>query len=138
MANENIIGRMKCPCCGAEMQDLKINKNGNLYLICDNGCRVNLSKQQTKKFKPVLEAGRNINENGLLITSLRGVNNGTRTEQPRTDVRTIARTTARPPVDAGNTAVRRTDRQPAAAGNTDAKPSRAGGFINWLNSDDDE
>ena len=119
MVNENIIGRMKCPCCGEEMQDVKVNKNGNLYMICDNSCRVNFSPKQTRKFKPVLLAGHNVSENGLFITSLKGVNNGTRAETPvRTSTNTGTITGSKP--DNGttrNTVVRRSDGKPAAAGN---------------------
>lgn len=99
MANNPIIGRMKCPVCGEPAQDIKVNKNGNLYIYCDNGCRVNLSGKVSRKIKPVLLSGNNTSLNGAFITSIKGMKqNETKCELRTVETgtnRTISRDNAR-------------------------------------------
>ena len=140
MVNETTIGRMKCPVCGEENQDVKVNKNGNLYMICDNQCRINFSKKHTKKFKPVLLSGKNVNENGIYITSIKGVENGTIREQSRAiDINatlTKAPTTNR---NSGVATIRRTDGQLAGSSTGKSEQPRKRGFIaDFILGDDDE
>ena len=78
------IGRIACPVCGEPGQDVRINKNGILYTICDNGCRVNFTKKQSKNWLPVLRAGQPVRQGNIFINAITGGNNGTtRIEQSR-------------------------------------------------------
>ncbi len=53
-----VIGRMTCPICGEEMQDLKVNKNQKLYMYCDNGCCVKLNSKQSRYIRAQLAQGK--------------------------------------------------------------------------------
>ena len=88
MTDNPIIGRMKCPVCGELEQDIKVNKNGNLYIFCDNGCRVNLSGKVSRKIKPVLLSGNNTSLNGAFITSIKGMKQNETNELKRNGTRT--------------------------------------------------
>lgn len=134
MANENIIGRMKCPFCGEEHQDVKVNIRGNLYMICDNGCRFNFPAKATRTMKPLLMSGHNVNQNGILITSIKGGKDDT-----NRGIATNRNTTG------GSDTIRRTDGQlagnNAGNGNTTGKQQqqpRTSFFERLLNDDDDE
>lgn len=59
MANETI-GRVTCAVCGEQSQDLRINKNYNLYCYCDNGCKWQLNKKNSKSALAALRSGRSI------------------------------------------------------------------------------
>ncbi len=49
-----VIGRMTCPVCGEERQDLKVNKNQKLYMYCDNGCCIRLNSKQSRYIRAQL------------------------------------------------------------------------------------
>jgi len=55
-----IIGRTTCPVCGAPNQNLKINKNGNLYMYCDNRCSTRFNPQESRELIDALRAGRTV------------------------------------------------------------------------------
>lgn len=77
MAGNETIGRMTCPVCGEPLQDVRISKNGKLYMICDNNCRVNFTGKQSKQWLPLLRAGQGVSAGNITITTLTGGNNGT-------------------------------------------------------------
>ncbi len=52
------VGRMTCPVCGEEMQDLKVNKNQKLYMYCDNGCSAKLNSKQSRYIRAQLAQGK--------------------------------------------------------------------------------
>lgn len=146
MVNTNIIARISCPICGEPLQDLKVNKNGNLYCFCDNGCRVTLSGKMSRAYRPRLLAGENVSAGKIgIITSLN--TKGMRTDETRTarndNNTTAAANTAfvgsNPTAaasSAGNNIDRRTDRA-----NTGVEQPTTGarrGLLAALLTDDDE
>lgn len=52
------IGLIKCPICGREEQEIRVNKNRNLYTYCETGCRLTFSTNTSRKALPVLKSGR--------------------------------------------------------------------------------
>ncbi len=54
------VGRMTCPVCGEEMQDLKVNKNQKLYMYCDNGCSAKLNSKQSRYIRAKLAQGKSV------------------------------------------------------------------------------
>jgi len=96
MSNNETIGRITCPVCGEPMQDVRINKNGILYTICDNGCRVNFTGKQSRHWLPLLRAGQPVQENKIFIQSLTG---GLKNDDRRTTNTNAGQS--------GNTAIRR-------------------------------
>jgi len=75
--NNNIIGRVTCPLCGEQSQDLKVNVNHKLYVFCDNGCTIKLNSAKSKRYLPVLLAGQDIRDDklGLIISTCKGIKN---------------------------------------------------------------
>lgn len=68
----NTIGRLTCPICNEPHQDLRVNKNGNLYMYCDNGCSIKFNPAMSRKHLPVLEQGHSIQIEKIgVITSLK-------------------------------------------------------------------
>lgn len=132
MSENETIGRMTCPICGEPMQDVRISKNGKLYMICDNNCRVNFSGKQSKQFLPKLRAGQNIKEGNIYINVI----GGKTYEQIRTGTRESIGQSNRDTIigrsDIGNTG--------AAAGaiSTASKPAAKRGIFAGFLDDDDE
>ena len=54
------VGRITCPVCGEEMQDLRISKTQKLYTYCDNGCRVWLNSKQSRYIRAQLAQGKSV------------------------------------------------------------------------------
>ena len=68
----NTIGRLTCPICNEEHQDLRINKNGKLYMYCDNGCAIKFSPVLSKRYLKDIEQGKSIRIEKIgIITSLK-------------------------------------------------------------------
>lgn len=68
----NTIGRLTCPICNEPNQDLRVNKNGNLYMYCDNGCSIKFNPAMSRKHLSVLEQGHSIQVEKIgVITSLK-------------------------------------------------------------------
>lgn len=68
----NTIGRLTCPICSEPNQDLRVNKNGNLYMYCDNGCSIKFNPAMSRKHLAVLEQGHSIQVEKIgVITSLK-------------------------------------------------------------------
>lgn len=131
MVNTNIIGRITCPICGEPLQDLKVNKNGNLYCFCDNGCRVTLSGKASRSYRPRLLAGENVNAGKIgIITTLTTKGQTTNEKRIDTAARTDSSTRA---ASAGNNIDGRTDGQNTRL----AEPAAAKrGLLTALFSDD--
>lgn len=53
-----VAGTIKCPVCGREMQEIRVNKNRNLYIYCENGCKTVYSAAVSRKALPTLKSGR--------------------------------------------------------------------------------
>lgn len=144
MVNTNVIARLSCPICGEPLQDLKVNKNGNLYCFCDNGCRVTLSGKMSRAYRPRLLAGENISAGKIgIITTLKGSGtNETRTARNDNNTGAAANTgcavsnQTAAASSAGNNIDRRTDRA-----NTGVEQPTTGakrGLLAALLTDDDE
>lgn len=126
----NTIGRLTCPICNEPHQDLRVNKNGNLYMYCDNGCSIKFNPAMSRKHLPVLEQGHSIQIEKIgVITSLKQKEqkkDELQWQQPRT---TTTGTN-------GSNIDRRTDGQTGGV-RTDCS-SNAGGFLRRFLVDDDE
>ena len=55
-----VVGRVTCPVCGEELQDLKVNKNNKLYCYCDNGCKWQLNSKSSRSVLATLKQGKSI------------------------------------------------------------------------------
>lgn len=53
-----VVGRVSCPVCGEEAQDLKVNKNSKLYCYCDNGCKWQLNSKNSRAVLAILKSGK--------------------------------------------------------------------------------
>lgn len=65
-----IIGRMTCPVCGAQHQNLKINKNGNLYMYCDNRCSARFNPKESREIIDELRQGRTVRKGNAIYVPL--------------------------------------------------------------------
>lgn len=63
-----IIARTTCPVCGAPNQNLKINKNGNLYMYCDNRCSSRFNPKESRELIDELRQGRTVRKGGDYYT----------------------------------------------------------------------
>ena len=135
-----IAGLIKCPVCGREEQEIRVNKNRNLYTYCETGCRLTFSSNVSRKALPVLKSGRVYAYNGYEMRPLAAENQETIINKPagmgpaaKTEVKNNERTDVR-----RNSTVGRTDGQPAAAaGKPGAGEFRPSGLAAWLWGDDD-
>lgn len=62
-----VAGIIKCPICGAEEQEVRINKNRNLYVYCERGCKMTFSGKQSRKYLAQLAGGNVIKEANFAI-----------------------------------------------------------------------
>lgn len=122
----NTIGRLTCPICNEPHQDLRVNKNGNLYMYCDNGCSIKFNPAMSRKHLPVLEQGHSIQIEKIgVITSLKSKErkeDELQWKQPRTN--TGANTDGRT--------------NGAISGVRTDNTSNSGGFLRRFLVDDDE
>lgn len=119
-----IIGRSACPMCGEPDQVVKVNKNGNLYMFCDNRCSVRFSPKESRQITDVLRAGNIYEAKGLKIRPA-----VLKIEQKQT----IGGENARRNTTNGRT----NDRFTGGSGSTDGNTARKPTFAEWLWSDDD-
>lgn len=124
---DNTIGRLTCPICGEPAQDFRVNKNGNLYMYCDNHCAIKFNPKMSKKYYPELMAGHSIQieKIGVITSTKEKKENGIQWKQPRTDSGAN-----RANID------RRTDG--AVAGAEQSRGKLLGGFLSGFLADDDE
>lgn len=134
-----VAGLIKCPICGREDQEIRINKNLNLYTYCENGCKMTFSAGTSRKALPVLKSGRIYAYNGYELRPLQKKQE-TNINQPagivpveKTEVKAYGTNDKR-----GTQAVGRPDGKPAAAaGNAGGREYRPSGLAAWLWGDDD-
>lgn len=67
-----VAGLIKCPICGREEQEIRVNKNRNLYVYCEGGCRMTYSATTSRKALPVLKSGKVYQYNGYTLRPLTG------------------------------------------------------------------
>lgn len=72
MEEKEIIGRMTCPICGEEMQDVKVNINKNLYVYCDNRCKFTLNPKMSKIATEQLRQGKSVKVKNIFIRPVTG------------------------------------------------------------------
>lgn len=65
-----IIARTTCPVCGAPNQNLKINKNGNLYMYCDNRCSSRFNPKESRVLIDELRQGRTVRKGGAVYVPI--------------------------------------------------------------------
>lgn len=65
-----IIARTTCPVCGAPNQNLKINKNGNLYMYCDNRCSSRFNPKESQELIDELRQGRTVRKGGAVYVPI--------------------------------------------------------------------
>lgn len=133
-----VAGLIRCPICGREEQEIRVNKNRNLYVYCEGGCRMTYSATTSRKALPVLKSGKVYQYNGYTLRPLTGaaapiINQPAEVVPAETkrEVKNDGR---------GNTIDGRAGGQPAAAaGVQQPAGSRPGGWLaSWLADDDDE
>ena len=124
MSKNNTIGRLTCPICGEPSQDLRVDKNGKLYMYCDNLCAMKFNGKMSKKYFNLLMDGQSVQIEKIgIITAIKqkGFKANVTESRPITDNRAT--------IDG------RSDR-PVAGVRADDKPT--GGFWRGLLSGDDE
>ncbi len=136
------IGLIKCPICGREEQEIRVNKNRNLYTYCETGCRLTFSTNTSRKALPVLKSGRIFAYNGYEMRPLTAENQETIINKPA-GVVPVVKTEVKhdePGISGNigrNPTIGRTDGQPAtAAGNTGGGEYKPSGLLGWLWDDD--
>lgn len=124
-----VIGRMACPACGEPNQNLKVNKNGNLYVYCDNRCSIRLNPKESREIADELRQGHVVSWRGFDIRPA-GVPVLAKQEKQTTEVKENDRK------QRGNTTDGRADARPSDPAGGNEQPKRRT-FAEWLWSDDD-
>ena len=126
-----VIGRMACPACGEPNQNLKVNKNGNLYMYCDNRCSVRLNPKESREITDELRQGRVVSWRGFDIRPA--------------GMPVLAKTQEKKQMEVkyddgkqrGNSVDGRADTRPADIAGHTGQPARPRTFVQWLWDDDD-
>ena len=71
-----VVGVIKCPVCGAEGQELRVNKNRKLYVFCDRGCSSKFNSQKSREWLARLGRGDTIFEQNYKIFPLKSTIEG--------------------------------------------------------------
>ena len=129
-----VAGLIKCPVCGAEGQELRVNKNRKLYVYCDHGCAMRFNSQQSREWLAKLAAGKPVFEQNLRILPIKSTVDSVQhiENQPEKggNIKNDGRDTINGRPDAG------------FAGNAGNKPvseqPRRSWLAEWLADDDDE
>lgn len=127
-----IAGLIKCPVCGAEGQELRINKNRKLYVYCDHGCALRFNSAQSRHWLAELAAGRPIIEQNLRILPLK-TTISTHQHIEKTQQKGAIENDGR-----RNTVNGRPDGQSAAVAGVQSTGTGGRGWLaNWLDDDDE-
>lgn len=121
-----VIGFMKCPVCGELNQEVRVNKNGGLYIFCDHGCSVKFNTTTGRRWKAALAGGRTVSENGVIVTPLNGKKQQILREKTENGTGNAGR------IDT----IRRTDGQFAGVRATTEQPSRNSWFTDFFTDDE--
>lgn len=134
-----VAGLIKCPICGREEQEIRVNKNRNLYVYCEGGCRMTYSATTSRKALPILKSGKVYQYNGYTLRPLTGAA-APIINQPAEVVPAETKREVNYDGNRGNTIDGRAGGQPAgAAGVRQQTGNRPGGWLaSWLADDDDE
>lgn len=136
-----IIGRMTCPVCGAPNQNLKINKNGNLYSYCDNRCSVRFNAKESRELIDELRHGRTVRKGGAVYVPIGApapvkIEEKTKKTQPAKVLALTEEKTKNDGKQRRNTTDGRPDGESAGnSGNGQQRPVER--FAAWLWGDDD-
>lgn len=140
-----IIARTSCPICGEGNQDVKINKNGNLYMYCDNRCSIRFNPKESREALELLRAGRVAKTKNMLLVPIYA--------KIRTEEEQILQKNAKNEQKTlkNNISEVKNDGQTASYGRnlfngradgehsgTGAAAKPAGGFLSWLLDDDSD
>lgn len=123
-----VIGRMACPACGEPNQNLKVNKNGNLYMYCDNRCSIRLNPKESREIADELRLGHVVSWRGFDIRPAGMPVEVKQEVKQTTEVKNDGKR--------GNTTDGRADTRPADPAGGNEQPKRRT-FAEWLWSDDD-
>lgn len=134
-----VAGTIRCPVCGREEQEIRINKNRNLYVYCEGGCRMTYSATTSRKALPVLKSGKVYQYNGYIMRPLTGAAAPIINQPAGTNQAAIQETKQNDGNRGRNTIVGRTNGQSAAAdGVLQPTRNRPGGWLaSWLGDDDE-
>ncbi len=136
-----IIARTSCPICGEPEQNIKINKNGNLYMYCDNRCSVRFNPRESRQAIDQLRTGAAAKVKNMVLVPVyvqnseknasKNAKNGQKTQKNNIfEVKNDEQSR-----DYGrNTIIGRADEQ--HSGVAANKPAR--GLLDWLLDDDDD
>lgn len=129
-----VAGLTKCPVCGTEGQEVRVNKKRKLYIYCDHGCAMRFNSQQSRDWLAKLSAGKVVREGNFAIFPLKTANqNEQLIEKPQEkgDIENDRR---------GDTVDGRADAGLAANSGIQPvqQPSGRGWLADWFADDDDE
>lgn len=130
-----IIGRTACPVCGAPSQNVKINKNGNLYIYCDNRCSVRFNAQESREILDELRQGRTVRKGAAVYVPI--------SAPAATKIETKPAKMAKPTTEVkndvkrGNTTDGRADGESAGSTGGGEQQRPVERFASWLWGDDD-
>lgn len=129
-----VVGLIKCPVCGAENQELRVNKKRKLYIYCDHGCATRFNSQTSREWLAKLAAGKSIFEQNFRILPIKPAGNDTQVFDNQTEKGGNIKNDGRDRIDG------RTDAGfTGNAGNKPAsRPSGRSWLAEWLADDDDE
>lgn len=129
-----VVGLIKCPICGQDEQEVRVNKSGHLYTYCSAGCRITYPNPVTRKGKPALKSGKIFIYNGYEMKPLTHDNS---INQLAFIQAQIMEEKENEP--GRNTPLGRYNGQPTStAGNTGAGEPKPAGIAGWLFGNDDE
>ena len=132
------IGNIKCPICGAEEQEVRVNKNGNLYMYCERGCKITFAAKKSRHIKATLAAGSDYFDTNFSVFGLK---------TPVTPLQHIENQPKKGVTQNGHTAEFRANRdnaigrpngQPAAVAGVQPTGTGGRGFLAAMFADDDD
>lgn len=128
-----VIGLTRCPVCGEEGQEVRVNKNRKLYIFCDRGCATHFNGKKSREWLAKLAAGKDIVEANLHILPIKAANTNEKTFEKQETKGVIENDRGR------NTVNGRTNGQLAGnSGVQPRQPSGRGWLADWLTDDDDD
>lgn len=119
-----VIGVTVCPICGAPEQELKINKNGKLYMMCDHGCNPRYSGAMSRQYIQRLRAGETVRTfQNQIIRPTKGAkeNEETRANYTTTGASSAGNNAGAVAGTAGNATFGRADTRPAGISRPDGR-----------------
>lgn len=131
------VGLINCPICGEKEQEVRENKNGNLYMYCERGCKMIFAAKKSRHIKAILDAGSDYFDANFAIfqqkTTSQPVQHIEKQQEKGVNINAKPTEFGRSNVDG------RANGQPGAASGVRPAANGGRGFLAaWLSDDDDE